>query len=109
MSIIKHVTLQKIVAHDFRYDPRILADEPENCTTGGRNSREDHRLINISRMDLNNLHAECRKQKNEGMATQKPSRKLRKRELAVAINRTPFQTQARAGRNECVITSSQHL
>ena len=22
MSIIKHVTLQKIVAHDFRYDPR---------------------------------------------------------------------------------------
>ena len=24
MSIIKHVTLQKIVAHDFRYDPRNL-------------------------------------------------------------------------------------
>ena len=23
MSIIKHFTLQKIVAHDFRYDPRI--------------------------------------------------------------------------------------
>ena len=23
LSIIKHVTLQKIVAHDFRYDPRI--------------------------------------------------------------------------------------
>ena len=23
MSIIKYVTLQKIVAHDFRYDPRI--------------------------------------------------------------------------------------
>ena len=23
MSIIKHVTLQKIVAHDFRYDPRV--------------------------------------------------------------------------------------
>ena len=22
LSIIKHVTLQKIVAHDFRYDPR---------------------------------------------------------------------------------------
>ena len=22
MSIVKHVTLQKIVAHDFRYDPR---------------------------------------------------------------------------------------
>ena len=25
MSIIKDVTLQKIVAHDFRYDPRIIA------------------------------------------------------------------------------------
>ena len=24
MSIIKHVTLQKIVAHDFRYDSRII-------------------------------------------------------------------------------------
>ena len=24
MSVIKHVTLQKIVAHDFRYDPRAL-------------------------------------------------------------------------------------
>ena len=22
MSIIKHITLQKIVAHDFQYDPR---------------------------------------------------------------------------------------
>ena len=29
MSIIKHVTLQKIVAHDFRYDPRIYS-----CTRG---------------------------------------------------------------------------
>ena len=26
MSIIKHVTLQKIVAHDFRYDPRKVHD-----------------------------------------------------------------------------------
>jgi len=24
LSLIKHVTLQKIVAHDFRYDLRIL-------------------------------------------------------------------------------------
>ena len=24
LSIIKHVTLQKSVAHDFRYDPRML-------------------------------------------------------------------------------------
>ena len=27
MSIIKHVTLQKIVAHDFRYDPRIFIQQ----------------------------------------------------------------------------------
>jgi len=27
LSIIKHVTLQKIVAHDFRYDPRILKEK----------------------------------------------------------------------------------
>ena len=27
MSIIKHVTLQKIVAHDFRYDPRICTGD----------------------------------------------------------------------------------
>ena len=26
MSIIKHVTLQKTVAHDFRYGPRISLD-----------------------------------------------------------------------------------
>ena len=25
MSIIKYVTLQKIVAHDFQYDPRVSA------------------------------------------------------------------------------------
>ena len=27
MSIIKHITLQKIVAHDFRYDPLVLQDD----------------------------------------------------------------------------------
>jgi len=26
LSIIKHVTLQKIVAHDFRYDPHISCE-----------------------------------------------------------------------------------
>ena len=34
MSIIKHVTLQKIVAHDFRYDPSIIIfffDIAEKC------------------------------------------------------------------------------
>ena len=29
MSIIKHVTLRKIVAHDFRYDPRSIVDVPK--------------------------------------------------------------------------------
>jgi hypothetical protein len=26
LSIIKHVTLQKIVVHDFQYDPRIICN-----------------------------------------------------------------------------------
>ena len=31
LSIIKYVTLQKIVAHDFRYDPRkILGNDIKN-------------------------------------------------------------------------------
>ena len=37
MSIIKHVTLQKIVSHDFRYDPRIIFkkawNSEDNCCT----------------------------------------------------------------------------
>jgi hypothetical protein len=28
LSIIKHVTLQKSVAHDFQYNPRIYLDHP---------------------------------------------------------------------------------
>ena len=32
MSIIKHVTLQKIVAHDFRYDLRIIAVNTDSMT-----------------------------------------------------------------------------
>ena len=31
MSIIKHVTLQKIVAHDFRYDPHMSSSQ---CVQG---------------------------------------------------------------------------
>ena len=31
MSIIKHVTLQKIVAHDFRYDPRSIQTMMRIC------------------------------------------------------------------------------
>jgi len=36
LSIIKHVTLQKIVAHDFRHDPRICATirQPSKAATG---------------------------------------------------------------------------
>ena len=33
MSIIKHVTLQKIVAHDFRYDLRIYGKVKEPCNS----------------------------------------------------------------------------
>ena len=33
MSIIKHVTLQKIVAHDFRYDPRIYLYKKNGCAS----------------------------------------------------------------------------
>ena len=37
MSIIKHVTLQKIVAHGFQYDPRISQlHTGENLTTHSR-------------------------------------------------------------------------
>jgi hypothetical protein len=36
LSIIKHVTLQKIVAHDFQYDPRtigqLVADVPSGLS-----------------------------------------------------------------------------
>ena len=32
MSIIKHVTLQKIVAHDFRYDPRTITRQSRRAS-----------------------------------------------------------------------------
>ena len=35
MSIIKHVTLQKIVAHDFRYDLRIYVHVLHNVQAPG--------------------------------------------------------------------------
>ena len=37
MSIIKHITLQKIVARDFRYIPRILNNgiTKQKCIVGG--------------------------------------------------------------------------
>ena len=38
MSIIKNVTLQKIVAHDFRYDPRIITDVQKKFTRGRQHS-----------------------------------------------------------------------
>ena len=48
MSIIKHVTLQEIVAHDFRYDPRIY----RGVTRPGREIDHTHllKLIPILRM-----------------------------------------------------------
>jgi hypothetical protein len=33
LSIIKHVTLHKIVAHDFQYDPRIIKSRPTKTLT----------------------------------------------------------------------------
>ena len=41
MSIIKHVTLQKIVAHDFRYDPRIYTGTLGNRPLHGLTSNAD--------------------------------------------------------------------
>ena len=49
MSIIKHVTLQKIVAHDFRYDPRVLT----LCLlalTAGNSSRRWHQYTAVEVM-----------------------------------------------------------
>ena len=40
MSIIKHVTLQKIVAHDFRYDPRKYGYELKSEDSGREYGRE---------------------------------------------------------------------
>ena len=43
MSIIKHVTLQKIVARDFRYDLRI---------SGSGNGGMDWILVPLNRVEL---------------------------------------------------------
>ena len=71
MSIIKHVTLQKIVAHDFRYDPRImcLVMHPHEKTiqSRGRCKRHvppEHRNAHIVIQDLKThtriiLHYKC--------------------------------------------------
>ena len=38
LSIIKHIALQKIVAHDFRYDPRnLLLSNSRNINSDKRN------------------------------------------------------------------------
>ena len=57
MSIIKHVTSQKIVAHDFRYDPRTL------CSATDLNSfmclkwiTECKRLVTYGLGDYMNLY-----------------------------------------------------
>ena len=50
MSIVKHVTLQTIVAHDFRYDPRICNIAPEDGLESRK--RVEHPKIKTS---CNNL------------------------------------------------------
>ena len=50
MSIIKHVTLKKIVAHDFRYDPRTNLFLILNSTTGCPLLCLDLYILNIIKM-----------------------------------------------------------
>ena len=57
MSIIKHVTLQKIVAHDFRYDPCIfhvayeMADWSASKEEGIRNWEYIHIYIQHNKIN----------------------------------------------------------
>ena len=63
MSIIKHVTLQKIVAHDFRYDPRIFCvrQVPDNSwqcngTIPDVQSRPGRSKLNVTYQPLVFVH-----------------------------------------------------
>ena len=47
MSIIKHVTLQKIVAHDFRYDPRNYETEENTNVCDPANAYLYPRQLNL--------------------------------------------------------------
>ena len=46
MSIIKHVTLQKIVAHDFRYNPRMI--HPAQTQFNERNIYAEEKLTSVT-------------------------------------------------------------
>ena len=48
MSVIKHVTLQKIVAHDFRCGPRSLLGNELNCLDCLSRLRQQKGLKNFS-------------------------------------------------------------
>ena len=48
MSIIKHVTLQKIVAHDFRYDPRTVVGYQLSSLYGADDGFFPARVKNIN-------------------------------------------------------------
>jgi hypothetical protein len=61
LSIIKHVTLQQIVAHDFQYDPHILELEInkinlKNCEkeTDNYSTEEGTLSVNINDTIINN-------------------------------------------------------
>ena len=51
MSIINHVTLQKIVAHDFRYDPRIYRPLGRTRRRGEDNIKVDVQEVGFADMD----------------------------------------------------------
>ena len=51
MSIIKNVTLQKIVAHDFRYDPRTF-NTTSKWVTYNKNMENNNKDRNSNRVTL---------------------------------------------------------
>ena len=55
MSIIKHVTLQKIVAHDFQYDPRSII----TCQLHKINLSEQAQITLQLRVSLYDLVLRC--------------------------------------------------
>jgi len=78
LSIIKHVTLQKIVAHDFRYDPRINNTSVSDIRTSKQSNTSTNNVgaSNYTRYLITERYAtfkiiffiECKKQ-NGGLVT----------------------------------------
>ena len=56
MSIMKHVTLQKIVAHDFRYDPRNNSDHSPSEELHNTISAGGVRRDAVHRLDQTSAH-----------------------------------------------------